>query len=68
MKYKEPVLICPGVIKSGTTFLYEILAKSPKLSVAKNKEVHFFHMHSKIVNICSKVEGLVSPNSKINNP
>lgn len=42
MKYKEPVLICPGVIKSGTTFLYEILAKSPKLSVAKNKEVHFF--------------------------
>ena len=42
MVYSEPVLICPGVIKCGTTLLYEILRRSPKVNAAKNKEVHFF--------------------------
>ena len=42
MKYSKPVLICPGVIKTGTTLLYEVLSKSQEISAAKNKEVHFF--------------------------
>jgi hypothetical protein len=42
LKYDKPILICPGVIKTGTTLLYEVVSKSPVISAAKNKEIHFF--------------------------
>lgn len=42
MKFDKPILICPGVIKTGTTLLYEVLSKSSMIAPAKNKEIHFF--------------------------
>ncbi len=41
-KLKQSLLICPGVIKSGTTSLYKILSGLEQLSMARNKELHFF--------------------------
>lgn len=42
LKYDKPILICPGIIKTGTTLLYEVVARSPLIAPAKNKEIHFF--------------------------
>jgi len=39
---KVKVLICPGVQKSGTTYLYELLQQYPEIKFSRRKEMHFF--------------------------
>ena len=40
-----PNFICPGVQKSGTTTLHEILNKHPEIFLPACKETYFFHQH-----------------------
>ena len=44
---KYPFLICPGVQKSGTTYLYNLLKQSGDFCFSVYKETHFFAHDSK---------------------
>lgn len=37
-----PNVICPGVQKAGTTYLYSLLRQHPQIFMSMQKEIHFF--------------------------
>ena len=44
-----PSLICPGTMKSGTTFLYTSLTHHPNIATSVVKEVNFYSQHTTII-------------------
>jgi hypothetical protein len=45
----DQMIFIPGVAKSGTTTLFEMLSRHPQISPSRVKEPLFFNQHSKVI-------------------